>query len=241
MGGRAWVVTLIVLCGCSARARGLHRRPWRSEKPPPVAAAGKGCTEAGDLLALARRALALAGDVEARIVGCAAGRFPVPGWAAVVETRREGTRAPGFHELVTVALGAPDGRLLARGAEDLRSGTDAPDRTCRIELLDAVDFDGDGTDEVVRMCLDERKDGADKWLTVHRAQGGVLGVALRERAGWANRAEAWSCEPSVDYEDADERGVRTLVLARAPSSAQAPCTEEELRYRLRGDRMVARR
>ncbi len=155
---------------------------------------------------------------------CTEGHFPAPGLAIFTADERR------IVDLATGELVAS--HAISKGAA-AAMGVDDEETT--VEKFEAVDFDGDGIDELVEIELSRSEATASRSAAIYR----IAGRDLVDAGSWSlmdsNGTEGWGCKHDFRYSDPDSAGRRTVSIgggeyAGEGDPASAGCDPDDADY-----------
>ena len=201
-----WFIVLVAACGKSATPRG-------TELGNQETAASPACPTDADAAAIVRDAWSIPSAATVETV-CTTGHFPDPGW--VIEAMVDVSEGEGWKR--TLVADAATRHVLAQSEEEGVAPW-ARDIGAGLAAWQAIDFDGDGVDEVV--TTEESHHGGTYvgWYQVFGLSAGALTELVEvttsdgnDEGGAEDPSLEYSCESTVDVGPADGRGRRPLIV-----------------------------
>lgn len=209
------------------------------------------CPSALDAAALLT--LTFATTKKVSVLKCSPGSFPEPGWAFVAWVGEPADlehsagevgdgRASHLHHVILGTSGVIIADISAEAGWHQRNNAEETN-TLRLE---AVDFDGDGTDEVVEESEYVRRGYAIRTLDVLAVKGAKLVSAFSletsfDDSGMASEAGDTTCAASWSISETANRAHELVVTSTQASGPGAmKCIVGSKRYSMRGGKLTAR-
>lgn len=165
---------------------------------------------------------------------CTSGNFPQPGLVIVTATNQG-------------ILDARTGDTLAAEPDgDGPATTYLEEFEVTLEQLEAVDFDGDGIDEIVQVELSRSESTASRYAAIYRIHDGVLALAGSWSLMESNGTEGTGCGRTFSYSEPGSSGARTVTISGGEFAGMSPddvgasngCAPEPHDYVLRSGRFA---